>query len=116
MIARRTLLTSPCLAAAARHCSVHCSISRKMAWYCGGSSCRLSASALSTNDDGRMVSSQSKMIMALPLAAVDDGGGDMVLLPRPDRRMKIMSCKGAVSAATGAADGRSDVHCASRSR
>ena len=58
-------LTSPCLAASAKHFFVHVSISRKRPWYCCGSSFKLSACALSTNEEGRMVSSQSKMIMAL---------------------------------------------------
>ena len=60
-------LTSPCLAAAARHFSVHCSISRNKLWNCCGSSDKFSAFALSTNEDGKIVSSQSKMIIALSL-------------------------------------------------
>lgn len=44
--------------------------------YCSGNSLRLSPCALSTNDEGRMVSSQSNMIMASPL---DDGVGDDML-------------------------------------
>ena len=45
--------------------------------YCSGNSLRLSPCALSTNDEGRMVSSQSNMIMASPL---DDGVGDDILI------------------------------------
>lgn len=60
-------LTSPCLAAAARHFSVHCSISRNKLCNCCGSSDKFSAFALSTNEDGKIVSSQSKMIIALSL-------------------------------------------------
>lgn len=64
---RKERLTSPCLAAAARHFSVHCSISRNKLWNCCGSSDKFSAFALSTNEDGKIVSSQSKMIIALSL-------------------------------------------------
>ena len=66
--------TSPYFEAASKHFSVHISISRKILWYCSDSSLRLSDDDLSTNEEGRMVSSQSKMIMAL----LFDVGGDMV--------------------------------------
>lgn len=58
------IITSPCLVAAERHFSAHVSISRKRPWNCCGSSSMFSAWALSRKEDGKMVSSQSKMSIA----------------------------------------------------
>lgn len=86
------MMTSPCSAAAARHFSAHFPISKNKLWYCwdanwmdkncdwvqflrvegrgdeqtrptsSGKSVKLSTCALSTNEDGQIVSSQSKII------------------------------------------------------
>ena len=72
------MLTSPCFDAASKHFSVHNSISRNILLYCSGRSLRLSPGARSTNDEGRMVSSQSNIIILLPSAAFDEVGGDMI--------------------------------------
>lgn len=74
------MLTSPCFDAASKHFSVHNSISRNILLYCSGRSLRLSPGARSTNDEGRMVSSQSNIIILLPSAAFDEVGGDMIIV------------------------------------
>ena len=74
------MLTSPCFEAASKHFSVHNSISRNILLYCSGRSLRLSPGARSTNDEGRMVSSQSNIIILLPSAAFDEVGGDMIIV------------------------------------
>ena len=68
--------TSPNFAASAKQVSVQISISRNKLRKCCGNSFTLSTWHLSTNDDGKMVSSQSNMITAslLLLMLLDDGG------------------------------------------